>query len=108
MFNLSLLLTVLELLVLDDRYGFMSLHSSIEGVLCGILTPANILQVLFYADVYNIKELHENWTTFFELNSEKIIDGQLKKASPKEHLRSLLSMDYFLVYEVNIFETMKK
>ena len=61
-----------------------------------------------YADIYNAETLRTRCTYFVDENARRVLKSQTMMILPKEHLKSILSRDSFLVNEMEIFEAVLK
>ena len=99
---------MLNLLALANRYGFSRLHSSIEYTLSSNITKSNVLQMWFYADMYNANSLREKCLDLIDSFPEYFVSSPSILELPMENLKLLLSRDSFIIDELAIFETVKK
>lgn len=100
--------TVLDLLVLSDRYDYSSLKQSLERILCSYAELSNVLQLISYADMYNAVALYKHCADYIDKKADVILKSQGMMVLPKEHLKSLLRRDSFMVSETAIFEAVMK
>ncbi len=100
--------TVLDLLNLTDRYGFESLKNSLSNVLRHFMDQSNVLQLMTYADVYNSENLFRQCAEYVDSNAQAILHSHSMMILPKEHLKSLLQRDSFVVSEIEVFVAVKK
>lgn len=100
--------TVLDLLVLSDRYEFNSLKHYVETLLCGHMELNNVLQLMSYADMYSAAALHRQCTDYIDSNANRVLVSQSMLLIPKEHLKSLLRRDSFFASEIAIFEAVNR
>ena len=105
---LFFLQTVLDLLVLADRYEFPSLMKSLERLLCSHMDMSNVLQLMSYADMYGASVLLQQCTQYVDGNASLVLQSQSLLLIPKERLKALLCRDTFFASEVDIFEAVMR
>lgn len=100
--------TILDLLVLSDRYGFSELKGSVEDILCINMNLSNVLPLMAYADVYNATILHKRCAAYVDSNARSVLVSHNMLLVPKEHLKNLLQRDTFVASEIAIFEAVMR
>ena len=62
-----------ELLRISDKYCLEGLKSICEGTLCGNLSVENVLKILSFADLYNVKTLRTKAVKFSVAHAKELI-----------------------------------
>lgn len=100
--------TALDLLCLADRYGFESLHDSIETNLCASLTLPTALQFVFYGETANVPRLQQVGMQFLDTHAARVLASPAILDLAEEQFRLLISRDTFLVEEICVFEAVQR
>ena len=93
------------MLKLSDQFGFESLKNALGIKLTDAINTHNVLQLLSYADLYQVTHLLENCCAFVDKHAENVLNSD-DIASINDHaLTRILSRDSLCVPEIQIFQT---
>ena len=90
------------MLKLSDQFGFEPLKDALGEELTNVINDHNVLQLLSYADMYQVTRLLENCCAFVERHVNVLHSDDI--ASMSDHaLTVILSRDSLCVPEIQIF-----
>lgn len=91
------------MLKLSDQFGFEPLKNAVGEKLTDVINTRNVLQLLSYADMYQVTRLLENCCAFVDRHAGSVLRSD-DIASISDHvLTRILSRDSLCVPEIQIF-----
>ena len=97
---------VLELATLADRFGLIHLKTAIAAKLESRVSVNNVLQLLVYADLHDLRNLHLRCLHYCDQHPAPILKSGNFSSLPEDALKSILSRDTLDVAELSVFEAL--
>ena len=95
--------TVLDLLGLAHKYGFLALESAIQGYLKSILSIQNVCHIYDASSLYQMAELTQTCQNFLDRNAVEVLSTAGFACLSITGLVDIISRDSFCAPEVQIF-----
>ena len=96
--------TVLELLGLAHKYGFLALESGVQGYLKSILSVQNASLIFDVSSLYQLQDLYETSLRFLDKSATDILSTEGFSCLSKPALLDIIKRDSFCAPEVQIFQ----
>ena len=93
------------MLNLSDQFGFESLKNAIGDQLTATVDLKNVLQLLSYADMYQVTKLVESCCAFVDRHAESVLCSDAIATINHHALTLILSRDSLCVPEMQVFQT---
>ena len=97
---------VLELVALADRFGFIYLKAAIAAQLEKNISDVTVLQMLAYADLCDLHELHQKCLHYCDEHTTAILKSENLLSLTEDALKSVISRDTLNVAELSILEAL--
>ena len=97
---------ILELVALADRFGFTYLKVAIAAQLEKNISDDTLLQILVYADLCDLRELHQKCLCYCDEHASAVLKSDSFLSLPESALKSLLSRDTLSIAELSVFEAL--
>ncbi|KAJ8680901.1 hypothetical protein QAD02_016688 [Eretmocerus hayati] len=82
-----------ELLIAADKYGIEVLKHKCGNYLCQILSNSNVVELLSFADTYNVEKLKESAITYFKDHHREIVNAlQFRKSIEKMEIGLIVEL----------------
>lgn len=95
--------TILELLSLAHKYGFLALESALQGYLKAILNIRNVCVVFDAAVLYQMNDLYTTCLSFLDRNAVEVLSTEGFSCLTKSALIEIIKRDSFCAPENQIF-----
>lgn len=95
--------TILELLSLAHKYGFLALESALQGYLKAILNIRNVCVVFDAAVLYQMNDLYTTCLSFLDRNAVEVLSTEGFSCLTKPALIEIIERDSFCAPENQIF-----
>ena len=99
--------TILELLSLAHKYGFLALESALQGYLKAILNIKNVCVVFDAAVLYQMGDLLSTCLCFLDSNALEVLSTDSFSCLSKSALADIIKRDSFCAPEIQIFRAVK-
>lgn len=96
--------TVLDLLGLAHKYGFLALESGIQGYLKSILSIQNAAFIFDVSALYQLNDLYQTSLRFLDRSAADILSTEGFSCLSKSALLDVIKRDSFCAPEVQIFQ----
>lgn len=100
--------TILELLSLAHKYGFLALESALQGYLKAILSIKNVCVVFDAALLYQMNDLFTTCLSFLDGNAVEVLSTEGFSCLTKSALIEIIKRDSFCAPENQIFRAVKE
>lgn len=100
--------TILELLSLAHKYGFLALESALQGYLKAILSIRNVCVVFDAALLYQMNDLITTCLSFLDRNAVEVLSTEGFSCLTKSALIEIIKRDSFCAPENQIFRAVKE
>jgi len=100
--------TILELLSLAHKYGFLALESALQGYLKAILSIRNVCVVFDAAVLYQMNDLYTTCLNFLDRNAVEVLSTEGFSCLTKSALIEIIKRDSFCAPENQIFRAVKE
>ncbi|XP_058944996.2 BTB/POZ domain-containing protein 9 [Pocillopora verrucosa] len=100
--------TILELLSLAHKYGFLALESALQGYLKSILSIRNICVIFDAAVLYQMNDLCATCLSFLDRNAVEVLSTDGFSCLTKSALTEVVKRDSFCAPENQIFRAVQE
>lgn len=100
--------TILELLSLAHKYGFLALESALQGYLKATLSIRNVCIVFDAAVLYQMRDLCSTCLNFLDRNAVEVLSTDGFSCLTKSSLVEIIKRDSFCAPENQIFRAVKE
>lgn len=100
--------TILELLSLAHKYGFLALESALQGYLKAILSIRNVCVIFDAAVLYQMKDLYTTCLSFLDRNAVEVLSTEGFSCLTKSALIEIIKRDSFCAPENQIFRAVRE
>jgi len=100
--------TVLELLSLAHKYGFLALESALQGYLKAILSIKNVCVIFDAAVLYQMGDLYTTCLSFLDRNAVEVLSTDGFLCLTKSALIEIIKRDSFCAPENQIFRAVRE
>lgn len=100
--------TILELLSLAHKYGFLALESALQGYLKATLSISNVCVVFDSALLYQMSDLCSTCLCFLDRNAVEVLSTDGFSCLTKSALIEIIKRDSFCAPENQIFRAVKE
>lgn len=100
--------TILELLSLAHKYGFLALESALQGYLKAVLSIRNVCVIFDAAVLYQMRDLCTNCLSFMDRNAVEVLSTDGFSCLTKSSLVEIIKRDSFCAPENQIFRAVRE
>lgn len=100
--------TILELLSLAHKYGFLALESALQGYLKSTLCIRNVCVIFDAAVLYQMNDLYATCLSFLDRNAVEVLSTDGFSCLTKSALIEIIKRDSFCAPENQIFRAVKE
>lgn len=100
--------TILELLSLAHKYGFLALESALQGYLKATLSIRNVCIIFDAAVLYQMRDLCSTCLSFLDRNAVEVLSTDGFSCLTKSSLVEIIKRDSFCAPENQIFRAVKE
>ena len=100
--------TILELLSLAHKYGFLALESALQGYLKAVLSIRNVCVIFDAAVLYQMSDLYTTCLSFLDRNAVEVLTTDGFSCLTKSALIEIIKRDSFCAPENQIFRAVRE